>query len=218
MPIGVIADSACVFAGGLIGALLGKRLQKNLCDTLTLIFGVCSMTLGINSIVKMEKMPAVILAVILGTLIGECIHLEDKISRAVAKFHTSDELISIIVLFCVSGTGVFGALHSGITGDHTILISKAILDLFTAAIFAASLGYVVAFVAVPQAVIMLVLFFSAAFIMPFTTETMLADFTACGGMIMLATGFRIAGIKRFPIANMIPAMILVMPFSSLWMF
>lgn len=218
MPIGVIADSACVFAGGLIGALLGKRLQKNLCDTLTLIFGVCSMTLGINSIVKMEKMPAVILAVILGTLIGECIHLEDKISRAVAKFHTSDELISIIVLFCVSGTGVFGALHSGITGDHTILISKAILDLFTAAIFAASLGYVVAFVAVPQAVIMLVLFFSAAFIMPLTTETMLADFTACGGMIMLATGFRIAGIKRFPIANMIPAMILVMPFSSLWMF
>lgn len=60
MPIGVIVDSVCVFAGGVIGAFLGRRISKNLCNTLTLVFGVCSMTLGINSIIKMEQMPAVI--------------------------------------------------------------------------------------------------------------------------------------------------------------
>lgn len=235
MPIGVIINSTCVFAGGVIGAMLGKKLKKHLCDALTLVFGVCSMTLGINSIIKMETMPAVILAVIVGTLIGECMHLEDRISAVAAKVQAPverimksgkkddqdtfmAEFISIIVLFCVSGTGIFGSLHSGITGDHTILISKAILDFFTAAIFAASLGYIVALVAVPQVVIMLVLFFSAAFIMPMISDSMLADFTACGGMLMLATGFRIAGIKRFPIANMIPSMVLVMPFSWMWIF
>lgn len=64
--------------------------------------------------------------------------------------------------------------------------------------------------------VLLILFLSATFIMPMTTEVMLADFTACGGILMLATGFRIAGVKSFPIANMLPAMILVMPFSYAW--
>lgn len=233
MPVGVIVDSICVFAGGIAGAFLGKRLDKNLCSTLTLVFGVCSMTLGITSIIKMEQMPAVIFAVILGTVAGELLHLEKGIAKAaekvqapvarIMKTDTKDsrdtfmaEFISIVVLFCASGTGIFGALQSGITGDHTILISKAILDLFTAAIFAASLGFIVSLVAVPQFLILMLLYLCAGLIMPLTTDTMLADFTACGGVLMLATGFRIAGIKQFPIANMLPAMVLVMPFSWIW--
>ena len=46
--------------------------------------------------------------------------------------------IAAVVLFCASGTGIFGALQSGLNGDQSILISKAILDFFTAAIFWAS--------------------------------------------------------------------------------
>jgi len=60
------------------------------------------------------------------------------------------------------------------------------------------------------------LYFSASFILPMTDAKMIADFTACGGILMLATGFRICGIKPFPIANMIPALFVVMPISYLW--
>ena len=42
------------------------------------------------------------------------------------------------------------------------------------------------------------------------------DFKACGGFIMLATGFLMIKVKMFPIADMVPAMILVMPISALW--
>lgn len=234
MPTGVMVNSACVLLGGIAGTFIGKKLDKTLCERITLIFGVCSMTLGINSVVKMQQLPAVILAVILGTIAGECLKVEDRIAALAAKVEKPvsrlvknqtdrdrekfmSEFISIVVLFCASGTGIFGALHSGITGDHTILFSKAILDFFTAAIFAAGLGIMVALVAVPQFLVMIILFFSAVMIMPLTNEIMLADFTACGGVLMLATGFRISGIKWFPIANMIPAMILVMPFSWIWM-
>ena len=45
---------------------------------------------------------------------------------------------------------------------------------------------------------------------------MISDFKACGGFLMLATGFRMVKLKMFPIAEMIPAMILVMPLSWLW--
>ena len=51
---------------------------------------------------------------------------------------------------------------------------------------------------------------------PLTTPTMINDFKACGGVILLATGFRIMKVKDFPIADMIPAMIVIWPISWLW--
>ena len=51
---------------------------------------------------------------------------------------------------------------------------------------------------------------------PLTTPTMIDGFKACGGVILLATGFRIMKVKDFPIADMIPAMILIWPISWLW--
>lgn len=55
-----------------------------------------------------------------------------------------------------------------------------------------------------------------AVIFPLTTPAMINDFKACGGFLIFATGFRMVKIKNFPIADMIPAMILVMPLSYIW--
>ena len=121
-----------------------------------------------------------------------------------------------IVLFCSSGTGIYGCLDAGMTGNATVLLSKSILDFFTAMVFACNLGAVTSLVAVPQAAVFFALFFAAKAIYPLTTPTMIGDFKACGGMIMIATGLRIAGIKNFPIADLIPAMAFVMPLSWLW--
>lgn len=234
MPVGVIVDVSSVFLGGLLGGLLGDRLPEKLKTDLTLIFGVSSMAMGVTYLCKVNTLPAVILSVILGLVAGELLGLDGAIRSGAAKMNgavsrlmpqtrsalSADEhmhqLVSIIVLICASGTGIFGALDSGLSGDHTVLCTKAILDFFTAAIFASALGPVVAFVAIPQLVIQLALFFSAGLILPLTTAAMQADFAACGGLLMLATGLRIAGIKSFPIADMLPAMILVMPVSALW--
>lgn len=102
------------------------------------------------------------------------------------------------------------------TGDATILFTKSILDFFTAAIFASALGYIIAVIFVPQLIVFIILFFAASFIMTMINPSMVADFTACGGIIMLATGFRLCGIRAFPTANMLPALLLVMPFSAAW--
>jgi uncharacterized membrane protein YqgA involved in biofilm formation len=88
--------------------------------------------------------------------------------------------------------------------------------VFTAAIFATALGYAVGVIALPQFAIQAALALGAKFLMPLTTPAMIADFSACGGVIMLATGLRICGIKTFPVANWLPALVLVMPVSWLW--
>ena len=123
-----------------------------------------------------------------------------------------------IVLFCVNGTGIYGAIVEGMSGENSILISKAILDFVTALIFGCSLGFSVSLVAIPQFVIYLILFFSAKLIYPLTTPSMINDFKACGGLITFVTGFRMTKMKNFPIADMIPSMVIVFFTSWLWVF
>lgn len=234
MPIGVFVNVVSVVLGGLFGALAGHKLPASLKTELNVVFGVCSMGIGISSIVLMKNMPAVIFAVVVGTAVGLACRLGLVIRRGaewmqkpIARlFHSgqgsvsgeefSSSLVTLVVLFCASGTGIYGTLTSGMTGDHTILIAKSVLDLFTAAVFACNLGVVVSAVAVLQLIVFLALFFCAKLIFPLTTPDMIDDFKACGGILMLATGFRMAKIKEFPVADMIPAMILVMPVSWLW--
>jgi len=239
MPIGVIVNSGAVLAGGLIGAFLGERIPGSLRASLPLTLGAASMGMGVSYIMKLQTLPVVILALILGSVIGELTNLEgtiggwasaarrpfEKLLRSGRKEEKASHLdhnefiekfVGILILFCASGTGIYGALKEGMTGDHSILLTKSILDFFTSGIFAASLGFLVGAIFVPQLIIKLPLFFCATFILPMTTPGAIADFTACGGMIMLATGFRISGIKAFPVANMLPALVIVMPLSQLW--
>ena len=225
MPVGVICNVLSVALGGVLGAVLGKRLSEAFREKLNLIFGICSMGIGITSIVLMKNMPAVVLALIAGTIIGTVLHLGQRIEQGGARLaglFPSEEktdrslLVTALVLFCSSGTGIYGCIVSGMSGDHSILIAKSILDIFTAMVFACSLGAVTSAIAVPQTVIFLLLFLSARWLAPLTTSDMVSDFKACGGLIMLATGFRIAKIKDFPIADMIPALILVWPLSWMW--
>lgn len=234
MPTGVLINTAAIFLGGIVGGLLGNKLPDKVKEQLNMIFGLCSIGMGISSIGLMKYMPAVIFAIIIGTLIGIMFNLGDRIYSACAKLQkvmvrivpTKNNgmseteflatLITIIVLFCASGTGIYGSLDEGMTGDPSLLISKSMLDFFTAAIFACNLGYIVSLIAIPQFIIFTTLFLSAGAIVPLTTPEMIADFKACGGFLMVATGFRILKLKMFPVADMIPAMILAMPFSWLW--
>lgn len=208
MPTGIIINSAAIAIGGLIGAMAGGNLSEDLKEKLNMVFGVSAMGMGISSIVLMANMPEVIFALIIGTFFGLTIHFGDKIHTAsrmlqkvIAKFirpinssiseeECMETLVTVIVLFCASGTGIYGSLISGMSGDHSLLITKSILDLFTALIFACTLGAVVAAVAVPQFVIFTLLFLLADIVYPLTTPAMINDFKACGGLLMLATGFR----------------------------
>lgn len=45
---------------------------------------------------------------------------------------------------------------------------------------------------------------------------MFADLSACGGILTMAAGFRVSKIKSVPLVDLMPALILVMPFSALW--
>ena len=228
MPYGVITDSLGVLLGGFLGCLLQNKLPQKLRSTLPEIFGIISMAMGAVAIQKVNSLPAVALAIIAGYILGTVLGLEDLVTRAIGNVcrvavkdknekddvsSYMDILIGIVPLFCASGTGIFGAMHSRFTGDHSILFVKTMLDFFTSMIFGALLGRIVSLIAIPQFCILAAVFFISGFLLPITTNEMILDFTACGGVIMLATGLRISQIKSVSTVNLIPAFVLVMPLS-----
>ena len=226
MPIGIIVDVIAVVLGGITGTVLKSRLTENLKDQMNNVMGLCAMCMGISTVVLMKNLPAVVFSVILGTLIGLTIHFGSGIQKGVSlvlnkvmKDVSSDVvglMVTAVVLFSASGTGIYGALDAGMTGNHSILIAKAILDFFTAVIFACKLGKATSFIGVPQFLVLFGIFCLAKVIVPLCSDVMIADFKACGGFVLVATGLRIMKVKDFPVADMTLGMVLVMPVSYLW--
>lgn len=227
MPVGVLINSAAILIGGIIGALAGERIPPRIHAALTGIFGLSAITMGLSLIIQMNYLSAVILALILGTLIGECFNLEWSLSKGltllarklpggVLSDEQTDNLISMMILFCFSGTGLFGAMNSAISGEHSILIAKAIMDFFTAIIFGATTGYLVSGLAVPQFSVGILLFCFGNMLLPLLTDFMISDFKAVGGVITMAVGLKISKIRHYQVLNMVPALILVFFMSGLW--
>lgn len=231
--IGPYINGAALLIGSLAGGYIGPRFSKDFRLHMPMVFGCTSIGISVAMIVKAKLLAPVALAVILGTVLGEIIHLESGIQKAVGyaikwveKITKSsgnidqkeflDKFVPLTVLFCFSGMGFYGSLQEGMTGDPTLLIVKSILDIFTSLIFASTMGYALALLCIPQVIVQTLLYCGATMIVPFTSSDMLGDFSGCGGIILLAVGLRICGIKNLPVANMIPALIIVMPISWAW--
>lgn len=232
MPIGVIINCLSVLLGGVLGFLLKSKISKNIKEALPNVFGISALCMGITLLIQVKSLSAIVLALILGTIIGEALYLYDRVgdfsnkinvmiqnktnNQSDGEFDTAF-FMSAVVLFCASGSGIFGALNEGFTGDSTILIVKSILDFFTAMIFATSLGIIVSSISIIQLIIYLTLFFAASLIMPLVNADMILDFKACGGMITVAVGFNILKMKSIKVLNLVPALIIVFPISYAWM-
>lgn len=223
IPWGCIIDCSFVALGGLLGGIARNHLSERICQYLSTLFGITSITVGVNLIGQTSALTPVMIALILGAILGEVVHLEqllDRLPQRLSRQSGNREFVSrftgVMVLLCSGSLGLMGAMTEGMTGDPSLLITKSVLDFSGAMVFASSLGSSVSLIALPQLALYLVLFATSRFFMPYVTEQMLCDFTACGGVIALATGLRVAEIKWMRIASLLPALLLILPISALW--
>ena len=229
--LGPLTNSACIVLGAVAGSLGGASLSPAFRSKMMMVFSCCALGIGVSMTAKVNALPPVIASLLVGTLLGEALRLEDRTMNAALKLAAlfpkrgtsplpeqsfRDQFAVAAVLFCVSGLGVMGAIREGMAGDPALLLVKALLDLPTAMLFAASLGAVAGTLALPQLLLQSAILLAAQAAIPFTTPAMLADFGACGGIIMLGTGLRMCGLLEVPILSMLPSLVLIMPASALW--
>lgn len=233
MPVGVLAAVLAVVLGGILGTLLRKLVSKQFCEGLMTTIAIASLGMGIVAVPQLKSMPVVIFSLLAGSALGMVIHFGDAIRRGAkviqkpfrklsGSFYEElgaeeyqELLLTAIIVFCASCSGIYGTIDSGISGDHSVLFSKAILDFFAAAVFACNLGPVVSAVAIPEGIFFMVLFGASKVIYPLLNADMICNFKACGGIILLATSIRMLKLKDIQVADMIPALLIVMPVTAL---
>lgn len=172
-------------------------------------------------------------SLVVGALLGELIGVEYWLERfgewlqdvsyripwfATAPKEASDEpgekghtlvegFVTASLLFCVGAMTVLGSIQDGL-GDHSTLQIKSLLDGIAALFLASTLGVGVGLSVIPVIIIQGGIAMSAHAIQPFMTQAVLQSITCVGGALILCIGLDLSGIKRLPVGNMLPAIVL----------
>lgn len=224
MPVGMLTCCAGVFAGGLLGSLLRRWIGGDMRALLPRLFGLTAICNGMLSVCKAAQMPIVTLAVILGGWLGHALHLERGAARGLdaalrriprPEGFDMEQYVTVTAVLCASGFGLYAVMVESFSGDRAQISSKAMLDFFSAIVFGSSLGSSVSLIALPQLGSFTLVFLLARVLMPLMDAAMTANFIACGGALTIAAGMRMAGIRDYPLIDLLPALALVLPLTPL---
>jgi uncharacterized membrane protein YqgA involved in biofilm formation len=203
----------------------------------TLVIGASMSISGLAKMAEthMGNYAALVLvgSLVLGALVGELIGIEYWLGRfgewlqdvsyripwlTTAPKSASDEpggkghtlvegFVTASLLFCVGAMTILGSIKDGL-GDHSVLYLKSLLDGFAALFLSTTLGVGVGLSIIPVVVIQGGIALSAHAIQPFMTDAVLQSITCVGGALILAIGLDLTGIKRLPVGNMLPAILI----------
>jgi len=200
----------------IIGAVLGLRFKNLLPDRygeiLMQAIGLFIMFIGLTLIGEGNQEVVLFLALIFGVILGELFDIDGKINRVArtlsrdSKKNASRGFVTASLLFCVGPMAIVGSLTEGLTGDFSILLTKAFIDGIASVPMAAALGGSVAFASLPLLLYQGGITGLAFILEPLFTDTAVAEITALGGIILIAMGIDIMGLKKIRVANFLPAL------------
>lgn len=216
--LGVIVNVITVIIGSSIGLLLKKGIPERVSRAAMIGLGVCTLYIGISGSLVGENVLVVIASVVLGAVVGTLLNIDGAINKmALAvenKFKKegksnslAEGLVSATLLFCVGSMTITGSLQAGISGDNSVLITKAALDLVSSMMLAASLGVGVLFAAVSVFVIQGGLVLLAGLIAPFMSTGAINEMTCVGSLLIIMIGTNLMGITKIKVADYLPAIL-----------
>jgi uncharacterized protein len=220
--LGTIVNGVCIIIGTLLGKLL-HRIPENMKGTVMYAIGLAVMVLGLQMGMKSENFLIVIISLVLGTVIGEWMGLDDKLNalgswlerKLGAKGETSisQGFVTATLIFVIGAMAVIGALDSGIRGAHDVLYTKAIIDGFTSLILTTTLGIGVMFSAIPvflyQGTIALFATQIDRFVPQAVMDSFIVEMTSAGGIMIFAIGLNLIGLTKIRVANLLPGILVV---------
>lgn len=217
--LGTFVNMILVISGGTIGLFLGSRFPKKLSDSLMKTLGLCTLLIGISGLSKGENQLITIISMAIGTVIGELLDLDKRLSdlgNSIEKRFKKDAdnvtiaegFVNASLLFCVGAMAIVGSLQSGLIGDNSMIYTKSLLDFTAAIIFASTLGVGVLLSAFPILIYQGGIVLLAHFLAPFLTDIVIGDMTCTGSLIIIGLALNMLGITKLKVMNMVPAIFL----------
>jgi len=219
MPVGSIVNAMTVIVGSIIGMLIRKSLPERIKGIIFQAVGLATLVLAMQmSLQEGGDFLILIFSLILGGILGEVLKLDVRLdtfgdalkSRIKIKNERFTEgLVTAFLIFCVGSMTFVGALNEGLSGDRTLILSKAILDGFTSIVLASVYGVGVLFSALPLFIVQAGLTLLASQFQMLFPEALIVQLTAVGGVLILGIGLGLLEIKQIKTVNMLPSLLVV---------
>lgn len=222
---GTVFNSITVICGSIAGLLIGKFIPIRLRETIFNCLGLFTMYVGINMMLGTKHSIAVLLSLVLGTITGDLLGLENKLNSLgdtlKTKLHASNSrftegFVTATLLFCVGSMAIIGAFNDGIRHDPELLMTKGIMDGIASTLFAGSLGLGVLFSVIPMFIYQFALTMAAIWAEPFITSDMYANISGIGGLMILGIGLNLLKITKLKLGDMLPGLFYVIYFTMLF--
>ena len=226
--LGTIINVAAIVAGGLVGFLFGKLLKERHQDSLSKACGVCILFIAIAGAlegmmqVEGSKLVSgqsllVIGCLALGALVGEILNIEQLFERfgVWLKNKTGnskdarfvDGFVTASLTVSIGAMAIVGAIEDGLTGDFSILATKAVLDFIIILVMTGSMGKGCIFSAIPVGILQGSITALALVIKPIRTEAALTNLSMVGSILIFCVGVNLIWGKTIRVANLLPAVI-----------
>lgn len=216
--IGVAINTISVIIGSLLGLLLKKGIPERVNSAVMAGLGACTMYIGISGSLCGENVLILIAATVLGAIAGTLMNIDGAINRLAkwveGKFKKSgggvsvaEGLVTATLLFCVGSMTVTGSVQAGMTGDNSVLITKAMLDFVSSMMLASSLGIGVLLAAVSVFVIQGGLVLLAGVIAPFMSTGAINEMTCAGSLLIIIIGTNMMGMTKIKVADFLPSIL-----------
>lgn len=225
-----LVNGAFVLVGTIIGLVFRKYIKKEVCDAVmkavglvVFVIGVVGLvenmvTVNIDGTITTNGTLALIICISLGTIIGELIDIDKQFNRFAGfvevklnKGKISEGFVTSTLLFCVGSMAIIGSFESALGKPDTIYL-KSLLDGVSSIALAATLGFGVglsAFSVIIYQGLLTLLFFIFKDFMPADFITL---FNTVGYVLIAALGLNFLVKEKIKVANMLPALILVIPY------
>ena len=233
---GTVINVSSIIVGSTIGLLVGQHLPQDSRRAITTVLSLVVIVIGAESgtafsdaalaeVVGDFGMVVVMLSLVIGTLIGRALRLEERLEslgrwgrRAIARMRrkgaaagAGDELegfVTAVLIFCVGPLGLLGALQDGLGNGPSQLCINAVLDGFTSIALASSYGISVMGSAAVQLVYLGTVTLIGHLVGGMLPDAELAALDSAGGIILLSLGLTMTGIRKLPVVDVLPALVL----------
>jgi uncharacterized protein len=216
--LGTLINVVTIVGGTAIGVFAGHRLPERARITAVQSAGLITLLLGVLQGIETHNIVFPLVAIVAGGLVGELLNLEDRLEglgdrirrRVERDRETSTFVEGFVAATLVFGIGpvlILGSIQDGL-GDSQLLTVKAGLDGLISVVFASTLGWGVAFSALPIGVAQLTITLLADGANDVLSTRMIDELTATGGVILLGLGLRLLDVKIVRVGSFLPALVI----------
>lgn len=218
---GVFVNTATVLIGSSVGLLLKKQIPEKFTNAVMTVIGLCTLAIGVSGIIKGENQLVMIISLVLGTIIGNLLDIDGKLTALGDKLQKKNKksdsgkstfsqgFVTASLLFCVGAMTIVGSMNAGVSGDNQMIYTKSVLDLISSSMLAASLGVGVLFSSAFVFVFQGGLVALAMVLGSFLSDFAVAELICAGSVMIVALGLNLIGVTKIKVANILPGLVLV---------